>query len=83
MMKLYSVFDKQVSAFMPLFPARARGEAIRMVTDAALAENGQFSKHLADYDLYEIGVWDDSVGRVIQEAEHPLRLFPLLEARGE
>lgn len=78
-MKLYSVYDKQVSAYMPMFPARARGEALRMVTDAATNPEGQFAKHLQDYVLYEIGEFLDDSGRIVQSDDHPVMVCPLAE----
>ena len=80
-MMLFSVFDKKVGAFMPMFPARAKGEAIRMVSDAAADPQGQFIKHLEDYSLFQIGEFDDRSGKFVQGNEYPLQLVELLELR--
>ena len=78
-LKLFSVFDKQVGAYMPMFPARTRGEALRMVEDAVRDPNGQFAKHLPDYTLYEIGTFDDGPGLFVQDANGPVLVVHLTE----
>lgn len=78
-MKLFSVYDKAVGAYMPMFPARVRGEAMRMVEDAARDPQGQFAKHLLDYVLYEIGEFDEGTGRFAQSDDHPQMIVHLSE----
>lgn len=82
-LKFYSVYDKPVGAYMPMFPARARGEAIRMVEDAARDPNGQFAKHLTDYTLYEIGQFDDGTGVFTQDPNGPVLMLHLSEFKSE
>lgn len=57
-----SVRDNVSEAFLPPFYARAKGEAIRSFMDACLNDNGAFVKHRVDYDLYQIGFFDDTSG---------------------
>lgn len=82
-MIFFSVFDRAVGAFMPLFPARTKGEAVRMVSDAVADPSGQFAKHLTDYTLFEVGTWDDRTGKFVQDNSHPERIIELLELKGE
>lgn len=58
----FSVHDKAVGAFLPLFFARSVGEAIRTFTQAATNGEHQFNKFKGDYDLYKVGEWDDLTG---------------------
>lgn len=58
----FSVLDKAVGAFMVPFFCRSDGEAMRSFSDAVLDPKHQFHAHSADYDLYNVGIWDDSVG---------------------
>lgn len=81
MMRMYSVFDSAVGAYMQPFFARTRGEAIRMFTDACQDEKGRFIAHPQDYELYEIASWDDASGKIVQGAEHPARLITATECR--
>lgn len=63
-LQLYSVQDTKVGAFMPLFQARARGEALRSFMSACQDEKHVFNAHKADYVLYFVGVFDDTSGNV-------------------
>lgn len=79
-MKFYAVFDKKVEAFLPPYPARARGEAIRLAEDAALNPQGQFLNHLEDYLLYEMFEWSEQNGHVVQDVKtHPVMLCPFMD----
>lgn len=78
-MKLFSVYDKQVSAFGPLFPARAVGEALRTIMDAMVDQSSHLGKHPADFSLFEIGEWDDQVGHLKQESDHPRWVAELMD----
>nr|QJB20805.1 MAG: nonstructural protein [Microvirus sp.] len=80
-MKLFSVFDKQVGAFMPLFPARATGEALRMITDAMNDPNSQLGRHPLDFALYECCDWDESTAEFQTTAEHPRKVLDLSELK--
>lgn len=61
----YSVRDEKVGAFMPPFPMRSDGEAIRGFIDACADKNTAFSKHPADFVLFNVGKYDDVTGRFI------------------
>lgn len=78
-MKIYSVYDKGVTAFLTPFFARARGEALRMFTDAVLDKNSPFIRHKADYCLYELGEFNELSGRLEVTTEHPARVLEALE----
>lgn len=61
----FSVFDSAVGAFLPLFFARSKGEAIRSFS-AAVADSGhQFAKSRGDYSLFLICEFDDQSGGVV------------------
>lgn len=61
-MRYFSVYDRKVGAYMPLFPARTNMEAIRMFSDTVQDEKSSLSRHPEDYVLYFMGVWDDLSG---------------------
>lgn len=63
-MKMYafSVFDGAVNAFLPVFFARSKGEAIRSFTTAVGDDTHQFAKHRTDYSLFQVGEFDDLSG---------------------
>lgn len=60
----YSVYDKKVEAYLPLFFARSRGEAIRSFSDACQDGSHNFCKHAEDYVLMEVCVFNDEDGTV-------------------
>lgn len=60
-----SVFDSKVGAYAQPFYVATRGEAIRSFTDACKDDKLPFSRHPADYRLFALGEFDDSVGRLV------------------
>lgn len=60
--EIFSVFDKQVNAYMQPFFCRSKGEAIRSFTDAVNDGNKPFGKYASDYSLMSMGVYDDNNG---------------------
>lgn len=57
-----SVYDVAVSAYLPPFTCRAKGEGIRMFSDVLLNRENPVGRHPRDYVLYQIGVFDDASG---------------------
>lgn len=72
MTKIYTVHDAKAAAFLPIFTARANGEAIRSFSEAINSADHQFAKHAADFTLFEIGKFNDETGVI--EAIVPLSL---------
>lgn len=58
-LKVFSVFDSKVGAYMTPFFMRSTGEAIRAMLTTARDSSTQFSKYPSDYTLFEIGSYDD------------------------
>lgn len=58
-LKVYTVYDKAVGAYLPPFFARAKGDALRMFQASCQNSNHQFFKYAGDYTLFEIGEFDD------------------------
>lgn len=77
--KAYSVFDKAVGAFLPVFFVRSRGEALRSFSQAANDGQHQFAKNMGDYTLYEVGAFDDTTG--LLESKDPERVASALEVQ--
>jgi hypothetical protein len=76
-MYAYSVHDKAANAFLPLFFARAKGEAIRSFVSAVSDANHQFAKSKGDYTLYACGSFDDASG--VLSPQEPDRVLSALE----
>lgn len=79
-MKLYcySVFDKQVSAFMTPFFCRTDGEAARSFQDACSDGKHQFCLHPEDYFLARLGYVSDDTGALVGNEGGAFRLLDAL-----
>lgn len=75
-LRMYSVRDKAVDAFLQPFFVRAKGEAVRSFLDA-VSNNAQFRSHPHDYDLYDIGKFDDNTGLLMPNESPVLELTGL------
>lgn len=78
-MFLFSVHDSAVGAFLPVFFARSKGEAIRSFSQALDDPKHQFAQSRGDYALFQLGTFDDQNGEVSQAQGEPLRVISALE----
>lgn len=63
-LKLYSVYDVKVKYFHnPMF-MRNKGEALRSWEEAANDDKSQICRHPSDFDLFEIGEFDDQTAEI-------------------
>lgn len=58
-LKIYTVYDQAVQAFLQPFFARSHGEAIRQFTDAIQDPKTSLHAHSSDYSLWCSGLFDD------------------------
>lgn len=63
-MQIFSVKDSAVGAFMQPFTSQSRGAAIRAFADAVNDSSTPMNKHPDDYELYEIGTFEEETGVV-------------------
>lgn len=77
-LKIYTVFDNAVKAFLQPFFARSHGEAIRNFTDAVNDPKTSLNAHPHDYSLWHIGDFDDNSANIV--ANPPERLLSGTEA---
>lgn len=59
---IYSIFDRKAAAYMAPFFSANKDTAIRSV-QIQVTQNPP--PHMADYDLYLIGEWDDNSGQLL------------------
>lgn len=78
---VFAARDTAVDAFMPPFFCRAKGEAIRSFMSAALDDGGSLAKHRVDYDLYQLGFYDDATGDLTAMEGGPERVITGRELR--
>jgi len=60
--KIYTLRDQVAQFYLPTFPMKTEGEAIRAMLETAKNENTQFHNSPADFVLYEIATFDDNTG---------------------
>lgn len=77
-LKIFSVYDSKVGAYLPPVFLRSTGEAIRSVTTAANDSKHEFCQHAEDYTLFEIGHWDDQKCQFVLK-ETPVSLGVMIE----
>lgn len=79
--KIFSVRDSKANAFLQPFFMNNQGTAIRAITDCANDPNHAFFKHSNDYDLFQIGEFNEDDGKVIplDSPLHVVSIFQLIE----
>lgn len=63
--KLFGVYDSKALAFLQPFFSVSNGAAIRAFEDVVRDGQSPISKHPGDYQLYELGQFDDRSGLVV------------------
>jgi len=63
-LKVFTVYDSAVGAYMQPFFMQSAGQAIRAMSDTLQSTEHQFSKHPADFTLFEIGTYDEETGKL-------------------
>lgn len=64
-LKIFTVYDSKVEAFLRPFFMQSKGEAIRAFEDTCQDQKSQLNKHPEDFTLFEIGEYDDSNAGII------------------
>ena len=58
-LKIYTVYDSKTEAYLQPFFMQSKGAALRAWVDTIADNKTQFSKHPADFTLFEIGEWNE------------------------
>jgi len=64
MLIVFAIFDAAAEAYLPPMFFDTKGMAIRSFADAVNQEDSGFSRHAADYTLFQIGSFDQSTGEL-------------------
>lgn len=65
-----SVRDSAIQAFGPLMLVPAVGAGIRMFTDEVNKSGTNLNVHPSDYELYQVGVYEDETGQIDQSGDY-------------
>lgn len=79
-MPVVSVRDSAVNAYMRPFAVPAIGAAVRSFQDEVQRSDSDLNKHPEDYELFEIGQFDDETGLII--ASSPRSLARAVDFKG-
>lgn len=63
-LKIFSVYDSSVNAYLSPFFCRTKGEAIRALVNELDNPNSNIAKYPDDFILFEIGEYDDQSGSI-------------------
>lgn len=64
-MKVFAVYDIKALAYMQPFFGGNAGSAMRAFGDEVTKQGSNIGKHPEDYQLFEIGAYDDNTGELI------------------
>lgn len=73
--KMFGVYDLKACAYLQPFFSGNSGSAMRAFSDAVNDGTSPIAKHPADYQLFELGTFDDSTGSI--EALLPIKVLGL------
>lgn len=62
--KCFAVYDSKAEAYLTPFFMPSTGAAVRAFTDLVNDRNTTVSRHPEDYNLFQIGEYDDASGSV-------------------
>lgn len=68
---IVAVRDRQLNAFMRPFTAQTRGQAIRAFRDEVNRHESELNAHPEDYELYELGTFDEATGKITGHDSQP------------
>ena len=63
-LRVFALQDIKLGAFIMIFAAANEGAAQRTVSDMVQAPNHPFNKHAEDYNLFEVGTFDEVSGAI-------------------
>lgn len=70
MLRMFSVFDRKMKIFLTPFPARSEVDACRQIKssfDNPDIRSTPVGQHPDDFDLVEVGSFDDESGEIISD----------------
>lgn len=65
LLKVFTVYDCKVEAYLTPFFMKTKGEAIRGYSEVVNDVKTQFNRYPEDYTLFELGTYDDSTAKFV------------------
>ena len=81
MIKVFTVRDAKADAYLAPFFMKTKGLAIRGFETTVNDQKTEFNKYPEDYDLYQIGEYDEQSGKILSAdtPEHICKAVDLKE----
>lgn len=76
---LVALYDRAVEAYAPVMTVNTRAEAIRSFRQECNNKQGQLCQHPSDYELWQIGEYDDQTGMIVSTNERIARAEDYVE----
>jgi len=74
---IYSLRDKKAECFLqPVFERNSQ-TVIRSLRDVFNDKQHKLTKHVQDFDLYELAIFDEVTGQIIQHKDGPIFIVRL------
>lgn len=70
---LVALFDRATEAYAPVMTVHTRGEAIRSFKNECQNPNSPIRQHPTDYELWQVGEYDDQTGMIVSMNERIAR----------
>jgi len=64
LLKIFSVYDSKVEAYIQPFYMNSTGAAMRAFEDTVNDPESALNKHPEDYTLFELGTFDDQTAQI-------------------
>lgn len=82
-MNLYTIRDDKTEGYLPPFCAVNHAVAVRMVMDTTNDELSLFSKHPQDFELFFVGVFEETTGDMIPASGQSLGNLKDIQGQNE
>lgn len=66
---LVALYDRATEAFAPVMTVHTRAEGIRSFRNEVQNKQSPIAQHPTDYELYQVGEYDDETGQITPKKE--------------
>ena len=64
--KIFTIYDNKAMAYLPPFFLHRTEMALRTFSDCVNSKDHQFGRHPADYNIFELGTYDDEHAKITE-----------------
>lgn len=81
-LKIFTIRDSKGEIYHPPFYTKTHGEAERTFRELAKDPNSMIAKYPEDYDMYFLGIYDNSEGKIAahETPQHVIKAVNLITA---